>query len=332
MSVIILAIETSCDDTSIALMCDGKILSNIVSSQLAHKDLGGVIPEIASRKHLEQIDFVMTQALTEGRVDLHDIQAIAVTTGPGLLGSLLVGLSFAKGLAIRLQVPLIEVNHMHAHILAHFIDNPVPKFPFLCLTVSGGHTQIVRVMSPSVMEILGQTRDDAAGEAFDKIGKMLGLDYPAGPQIDKLAQKGKIIYDFPIADVPDYDYSFSGLKTAVKYFLKDQLKADENFIRHHIPDICASVQATIVKTLMLKLIKASEDTGITELGIGGGVSANRSLRQAIIDYADNNNCQAYIPQIAYTTDNAAMIAMVGHFKYLNQDFADLTLNAYARGF
>ncbi len=331
-SVVILAIESSCDDTSIAVLRDGEVLSNIVSSQIAHKDLGGVIPELASRKHLEKIDYVMDAALSESGLSLKDLTAIGVTAGPGLLGSLLVGLSYAKGLSLQLDIPLVEVNHMHAHILAHFIDDPKPSFPFLCLTVSGGHTQIVKISSVSEMEILGETRDDAAGEAFDKIGKMLGLDYPSGPQVDKLAQEGQAIYDFPISNIPAYDYSFSGLKTAVKYFLRDEIKKDKSFIAKHLKDICASVQAIIVKTLMQKLISASEDSGILEVGIAGGVSANSGLRQALKVTAVERSWNAYIPQISYTTDNAAMVAISAYYKYLGSQYADLSLTPFTRGF
>ncbi len=328
----ILAIESSCDDTSVAILKDRKLLSNIVSSQWNHKDLGGVIPELASRKHLEQIDVVMEAALAKANISLEEVSAIAVTAGPGLLGSLLVGVSYAKGLALRQSIPLIQVNHMHAHILAHFIDEPYPAFPFICLTVSGGHTQIVRLESPFEMELIGQTRDDAAGEAFDKIGKMLGLEYPSGAIIDRLAQEGKPRFDFPIADIPNLDFSFSGLKTAVKYFLRAEVKKDADFIQKNKADICASVQDVIVKTLMQKLILAAERENIKEIGIAGGVSANSGLRKALEETAQLRGWKAYIPQISYTTDNAAMIAISAFFKFQNSDFSDLDLKPFTRGF
>ncbi|MCL4149572.1 UNVERIFIED_CONTAM: hypothetical protein GTU68_036446 [Idotea baltica] len=320
MSVTILAIESSCDDTSASVIQDAIILSNVVSSQLEHKTHGGVIPELASRKHLNNIDLVIEESLQKAEIKIENLSAIAVTRGPGLLGSLLVGLSFAKGLAIRLGIPLIEVHHMQAHILAHFIDDPKPPFPFLCLTVSGGHTQIVRVDDYFDMTILGQTLDDAAGEAFDKVGKMIGLPYPAGPIIDRLAKAGKDKFTFATADVPGYNYSFSGLKTSVLYYL-----------HNNINDICASLQANIVQALMAKLTKASEDTGIRHIGIAGGVSANSGLRLRLNQMAQSVGWNVYTPALKYTTDNAAMIAIAGHYKYIQGDFSDLQMIPFAKG-
>lgn len=327
----LLAIESSCDDTSVSIIKDAEILSNVVSSQIDHTKYGGVIPELASRKHLNNINIVVKEALGKSKIKTEDIDAIAVTRGPGLLGSLLVGLSFAKGLALNLNKPLIEIHHMQAHILAHFIDEPRPEFPFLCLTVSGGHTQIVQVDDYFDMKILGETRDDAAGEAFDKVGKMIGLDYPAGPIIDKLAQDLVPTLTFPIADVPDLDFSFSGLKTAVLYFLRKEIARDPNYIQTNLSNICASVQHNIVATLTQKLIKASHATGITRIGIAGGVSANSGLRHKLSELSVSENWQVYRPAIKYTTDNAAMIAIAGHYKYLAGDFASIDMIPFAKG-
>ncbi len=313
MNHCILAIESSCDDTSAAIMREGKILSNITASQQVHKKYGGIVPEVASRAHNEYIWSVVQLALAEAEVAREDLTAIACTQGPGLMGSLLVGYSFAKGLALGLQVPLIGVHHMKAHILAHFIDEPKPDFPFLCLTVSGGHTQLVEVSAPLDMKVIGQTRDDAAGEAFDKAGKMLGLDYPAGPEIDKRAKEGEIRFSFPKPEVPDLDFSFSGLKTAILYFLRDAKEMNPNFIADNLNDLCASIQDRIVTILREKLIMAAKTTGIKEIAIAGGVSANSGLRAALEDTAQTYGWQTYIPKLSYCTDNAAMIAMNAHF-------------------
>ena len=269
--VLILAIESSCDDTAASVISDGRILSNIVASQAIHAQYGGIVPEVASRMHQENINIVIDAALREAGINISQLNAIACTAGPGLLGSLTVGLSFAKAMALSLDVPFIAVNHMRAHVLSHFIDEPKPTFPFLCLTVSGGHTQIVLVKAVNDMEVLGQTRDDAAGEAFDKSGKILGLEYPAGPEIDRLAGMGKPVYTFPIPHIDGLDFSFSGLKTAILYFVRDKLKKDPDFIRHHLHDICASIQHTIVEILTRKILSASKKYIINEIGIAGGV-------------------------------------------------------------
>ena len=316
----ILAIESSCDDTSAAVLLDGQILSNVVAGQKVHQKYGGVVPEVASREHQKHIVPVVDVALKQAGVEKQVLDAIAFTRGPGLMGSLLVGISFAKSLALSLDIPLIDVNHMQAHVLAHFAEPPYPAFPFLCLTVSGGHTQIVIVKDHLDMEVIGQTIDDAAGEAFDKTGKMLGLDYPAGPIIDKLAQKGKVIYDFPEPSIDGLDFSFSGLKTSILYFLKKQLKANPNFVKDHLNDICASVQDRIVSILMNKLQQAALQTGITTIAVAGGVSANSGLRAALTAKGAALNWQVFIPKLEYCTDNAAMIAVAGYYKYLKEAF------------
>ena len=318
---IILAIESSCDETSVAVCNNGKITSNVIANQTIHQNYGGVIPELASRVHQQNIVPVIHQALLDAKVDKKDINAVAFTQGPGLLGALLVGVSFAKSFALALDLPLIAVNHMHAHILAHFIDDPKPQFPFLCLTVSGGHTQIVLVKDYSDMEIVGQTLDDAAGEAFDKTAKILNLPYPGGPLIDKHAKLGNpLAYKFPIPQIKDLDYSFSGFKTAILYFLRDQIKENPNFIEENLNDICASVQHSIVQILMAKLKKAAVQYNIKEVAIAGGVSANSGLRNALKSMEQELGWNTYIPQFVYCTDNAAMIAMAAHFKYLKGDF------------
>ncbi|WP_236978547.1 tRNA (adenosine(37)-N6)-threonylcarbamoyltransferase complex transferase subunit TsaD [Membranihabitans maritimus] len=327
MSTIILAIESSCDDTGASVLIDDKIASNVVSSQIDHEKLGGVVPELASRKHIENIVWVVDQAINDAKINKEDIDAIAFTRGPGLMGSLLVGVSFAKSLASSLEIPIIEVNHMEAHILAHFIDTPVPEFPFLCLTVSGGHTQIVKVDSPEKMIVLGQTIDDAAGEAFDKAGKYIGLPYPAGPHIDKWARKGTSKFTFPIPQVKELDFSFSGLKTAFLYFLQDQVKMDNDFINKNLADICASLQNTIVTILLQKLILGSEKTGIRNIAIAGGVSANSSLRSQLQQVGIEKNWKIFIPNIQYCIDNAAMIAKAASFKYNNKEFARYNITA-----
>jgi N6-L-threonylcarbamoyladenine synthase len=326
----ILAIESSCDDTSAAIWKNGKILSNEVANQTVHKEYGGVIPELASRAHLENIIPVVDAAFKHAGVKPSDLDAIALTRGPGLLGSLIVGVSFAKSLALSLDISLIEVNHMQAHVLAHFIDDPKPTFPFLCLTVSGGHTQIVLIRDHLQMEILGQTLDDAAGEAFDKTGKMLGLDYPAGPIIDKLARLGEAKFTFPEPKIAGLDFSFSGVKTAILYFLRDQIKINKDFVEENLNDICASVQTRIISILTNKLIKASQQYGINEISIAGGVSANSGLRAAVKDLAEVHNWNIYIPKMEYCTDNAGMIAVAGYYKYLKNEFSDQTLAPKAR--
>ena len=318
---IILAIESSCDETSVAVCNNGKITSNVIANQTIHQNYGGVIPELASRVHQQNIVPVIHQALLDAEVDKKDIDAVAFTQGPGLLGALLVGVSFAKSFALALDVPLISVNHMQAHILAHFIDDPKPAFPFLCLTVSGGHTQIVLVKDYFDMEIVGETLDDAAGEAFDKTAKILNLPYPGGPLIDKHAKLGNpLAYKFPVPQIKDLDYSFSGFKTAILYFIRDHVKADPNFITENLNDICASVQHSIVQILLGKLKKAAVQYGIKEIAIAGGVSANSGLRAALKQMEEDLGWKTYIPQFQYCTDNAAMIAMAAHYKYINQDF------------
>ncbi|MFO0379787.1 MAG: tRNA (adenosine(37)-N6)-threonylcarbamoyltransferase complex transferase subunit TsaD [Cyclobacteriaceae bacterium] len=323
---LILAIESSCDETSAALIRNGKVLNNIIASQKIHEQFGGVVPELASRAHQQNIWRVVEQALREANVDVHDLDAIAFTRGPGLLGSLLVGASFAKGLALGLGKPLLDVHHMQAHVLAHFIDDPVPSFPFLCLTVSGGHTQLVVVRNHLDMEVIGETRDDAVGEAFDKAAKILGLPYPGGPLIDRYAREGNPKrFCFPGADIPGLDFSFSGIKTAFLYFLRDQVAVNPNFISENLADICASLQRQLVNMLMQKLRKAVRETGIRQVALAGGVSANRGLRAAVQEWSSSENIPCFVPELQYCTDNAAMIAMAAHFKYLAGEFADLTV-------
>jgi len=330
MSVIILGIESSCDDTSAAVIKDGEVLSNCIANQEAHRLYGGVVPEVASRAHQKNIIPVVDMALKQAGVHKKDLNAIAFTRGPGLIGSLIVGVSFAKAYALSLDIPLIEVHHMQAHVLAHFAEQPHPKFPFLCLTVSGGHTQVVLVKSHHEMEVIGQTLDDAAGEAFDKTGKLLGLDYPAGPLIDQLAQKGKPIYEFPEPKIQGLNFSFSGVKTAILYFLKEKLKDNPDFITENTADICASVQHRIVTILMSKIKRAARETGITEIAIAGGVSANSGLRSALMTAADKYGWTPYIPKVEYCTDNAGMIAVAGYYKYLNKDFVGQEVAPVAR--
>ncbi|TDO23334.1 tRNA (adenosine(37)-N6)-threonylcarbamoyltransferase complex transferase subunit TsaD [Pedobacter duraquae] len=318
---IILAIESSCDETSVAVCNNGKITANVIANQTIHENYGGVIPELASRVHQQNIVPVIQQALTDAKVNKKELNAVAFTRGPGLLGSLLVGVSFAKSFALALDLPLIAVNHMHAHILAHFIDDPKPSFPFLCLTVSGGHTQIVLVKDYFDMEIVGETLDDAAGEAFDKTAKILNLPYPGGPLIDKHAQLGNpLAYKFPVPQIKDLDYSFSGFKTAILYFVRDNVKANPDFIAQHLEDICASVQHSIVQILLAKLKKAAQQYGIKEIAIAGGVSANSGLRAALKGMEAELGWRTYIPAFQYCTDNAAMIAIAGHYKFIEKDF------------
>ena len=327
----ILAIESSCDETSAAVLSNGKILSNVVATQLIHTQYGGVVPELASRAHQQHILPVVDKALNDAKVTKKDLDAIAFTKGPGLLGALLVGTSFAKSMALGLDIPLIEVNHMQAHVLAHFIEDPKPSFPFLCLTVSGGHTQIVKVTSPLEMEIIGETKDDAVGEAFDKTAKLIDLPYPGGPLIDKYAQEGNpLAYAFPLPEMPGLDFSFSGIKTSFMYFLQKQVRQNPDFISQNLTDICASVQFTLVNILLKKLKKASKETGIKEIAIAGGVSANSGLRKSILELGETQRWNVFIPKFEYCTDNAAMIAMAAYYKYLNDDFCDQTVSPMAR--
>ena len=333
-NIYILAIESSCDDTAAAILKNDTLLSNIVATQEVHQKFGGVVPELASRAHQQNIVPVIHQAIAEANIDKKDISAIAFTKGPGLMGSLLVGTSFAKSLALGLNIPLIEVNHMQAHILAHFIKEQnfaTPEFPFLALTISGGHTQIVKVTSHFKMEVIGQTIDDAVGEAYDKSAKIMGLPYPGGPLIDKYAQLGDPkAYKFTKPKVGGLDFSFSGLKTAILYFLQKQVKENPNFIEENRNDICASIQYTIVNILMDKLKKAVKETGINQIAIGGGVSANSGIRKALKEAEGKYGWKTYVPKFEYTTDNAAMIGIVGYYKYLEKEFTDLSVTAQPR--
>lgn len=328
---IILAIESSCDETSAAVLAEGKIRSNVTATQSVHEQYGGVIPELASRAHQQNIIPVIHKALSDANITKNELKAVAFTKGPGLLGSLLVGVSFAKSLALALRIPLIEVNHMQAHVLAHFIDDPKPSFPFLCLTVSGGHTQIVRVNGPLDMEIIGETMDDAVGEAFDKCAKLLGLPYPGGPLVDKYAQEGNpLAFTFPLGEMPGLNYSFSGIKTAFLYFLRDMVKQDEHFVQKNLHNLCASLQYTLIEMLMRKLMKAAKETGIQEIAIAGGVSANKGLRHRLEEEGKKQKWQVFIPQFQYCTDNAAMIAIAAHFKYLKNEFSTQEVSPEAR--
>ena len=331
---IILGIESSCDDTSAAIIQGNKILSNIAANQEIHNEYGGVVPELASRAHQQNIIPVVEKSVSKANIQQKDISAIGFTRGPGLLGSLLVGTSFAKSLAMSLKVPLIEVNHLQAHILAHFIDdaNPAPpKFPFLCLTVSGGHTMIVLVKNYFDMEIIGKTIDDAAGEAFDKIGKIFDLDYPAGPIVDRLSKNGdENSFQFNKPRIDDYNYSFSGIKTSVLYFIQKEVKKNPEFIKENLENLCASVQRTLVEILMSKLEKAAKELNINEIAIAGGVSANSGLRQAMQKNAEKLGWNIYIPKFEYTTDNAAMIAMVAKLKFDLGEFTDMTTSAISK--
>jgi len=302
----------------------------VVYSQSAHKIYGGVVPELASREHIQKITQVIDHALTEAEISKNDLNAIAVTKGPGLLGSLIVGVGFAKSLSQSLEIPLIEVQHTHAHVLSNLSNDNAPSFPFLCLTVSGGHTQIVKVSSTSILEILGKTIDDAAGEAFDKAGKMLNLPYPAGPEIDKLAKLGTPKFEFSRSKVGGYDYSFSGFKTSVLYFLRDQLKLNDQFIAENLNDLCASIQANICEVLMAKYEQAALNDGITELSLAGGVSANSGLRKLFLDTCKKNGWKSYIPTLKLCTDNAGMIGIAAYYKFLNKEFSDLDLTPDAR--
>lgn len=327
----ILAIETSCDDTSAAIVADGIVLSNVTATQQVHEQYGGVVPEMASRAHMEYIVPAVAVALVKAGKTIEDINAVAFTQSPGLIGSLLVGAGFAKSFAQARGLPLLAVHHMQAHVLAHFIADPKPAFPFLCLTVSGGHTQLVVCKSHLDMEVIGETIDDAAGEAFDKTAKMLGLPYPGGPLIDRYAALGNPLrFPFPISSMPEYQFSFSGLKTSVLYFLQKQQKENPAFIAENLNDICASVQYTIIRMLTNKLKKAATDLNIKNIGIAGGVSANSGLRKAIQDLGDAQEWQVYIPDFQYCTDNAAMIGITAYYKYGAGQFADLSTTPSAR--
>ncbi len=330
MSITILGIESSCDDTAASVVRDGHVLSNRIADQEVHRKFGGVVPEVASRAHQSNIVPVVDLALQEAGIGREDLSAIAFTRGPGLMGSLMVGLTFAKGMALALGIPLIEVNHMVGHVLAHFAEPPYPAFPFLCLTVSGGHTQIVRVKGPLDMEVIGRTLDDAAGEAFDKSGKLMGLDYPAGPMIDRLAREGEAKFEFPEPRIDGLDFSFSGLKTAILYFLQRNQRKDPHFIEENLTDIAASIQDRIVTILMHKLEKAAEQTGIREIAVAGGVSANSGLRAALQETGRRKGWNTYLPDFAYCTDNAAMIAITGYYKYLEGAFAGQDVAPLAR--
>jgi len=336
MAVTILAIESSCDDTSVAVIRDGYVLSNLIANQDVHKSYGGVVPELASRAHQANIVPVTQQAMIKAGITPAEVDAVAFTRGPGLLGSLLVGTSFAKGFAITRQIPLIEVNHLQAHVMAHFIlskdkEVRIPSFPFLCLLVSGGHTRIIIMKSHFEMEVIGNTIDDAAGEAFDKCGKVMGFPYPAGPLIDKLAGEGNSkAFTFAKPVIKGLDFSFSGLKTSFLYFLRDRMREDPDFVENNKADICASLQSTIINILISKTIKASSETGITEIGIAGGVSANSGLRREMAEEAKRRNWNLFIPEFRYTTDNAAMIGITGYYKYLRGEFTGHEVTPLAR--
>ncbi len=332
--IYILGIESSCDDTSAAVICNGKILSNVVANQEIHSKYGGVVPELASRAHQQNIVPVIQQAIQQANIDKKDLNAIAFTRGPGLMGSLLVGTSFAKSLSLALNIPLIAINHMQAHILAHFIDDEdqqKPPFPFLCLTISGGHTQIVKITNYFEMEVLGETLDDAVGEAFDKSAKILGLSYPGGPLIDRYAKLGNPkAFQFTKPRVKGLNFSFSGLKTGILYFIQKKVKEDPDFIEDNLHDICASIQYTIVEILFEKIKKAVEQTGIEHIAIAGGVSANSEIRKVLKSMEKKYDWTTYIPKFEYTTDNAAMIAVVGYLKYLENDYSTENMGATAR--
>lgn len=327
----ILGIESTCDETSASICIDGKIYSNSIATQSVHEKFGGVIPELASRAHQQNIIPTVEQAINDAKIHKNEIDAIAFSRGPGLMGSLLVGISFAKGFALARNLPLIEINHMQAHILAHFIEDPKPSFPFLCLTVSGGHTQIVKVNNYFDMELIGQTIDDAAGEAFDKTAKILGLAYPGGPLVDKYAQDGNPhAYSFPEPRIPDFDFSFSGLKTSILYFVQKNVNINPNFIEDNLADICASVQERIVTILLNKLEKAAIETGITTIAIAGGVSANTGIRNGLLKLGKKRSWKVFIPKFEYCTDNAAMVAMAGYYKFLDQDFVGQDITPLTR--
>ncbi|HSZ71375.1 MAG TPA: tRNA (adenosine(37)-N6)-threonylcarbamoyltransferase complex transferase subunit TsaD [Cytophagaceae bacterium] len=329
--ITLLAIESSCDETSAAVIQNGIILSNIVAGQEVHSKYGGIVPELASRAHQQHIVPVVHEALSKAKIVKNQLNAVAFTGGPGLLGSLLVGVSYAKAFAKGLNVPILRVNHMQAHILAHFIDDPKPAFPFLCLTVSGGHTQIVLVKGFLDMQVIGETQDDAVGEAFDKAAKMLGLPYPGGPLIDKHAAQGNALaYEFPNIDTPGLTYSFSGIKTSFLYFIQKQTKLNPDFVAQHLPDLCASIQHTLIRILFTKLRRAVKETGIHRIAIAGGVSANSGLRKTLAEEAEKHRWEVFIPSFEYCTDNAAMIAMAGHYMYQQGLFEDWSFSPEPR--
>lgn len=330
-NISILAIESSCDETSASIIVNGKVLNNIVATQSVHEKYGGVVPELASRAHQENLIPVVQEAILTAGIGKEQLSAVAFTRGPGLMGSLLVGVSFAKAFARALNIPLIEVNHMQAHILAHFIEDPKPSFPFICLTVSGGHTQLVLVRDFLDMEVVGQTQDDAVGEAFDKTAKLLGLPYPGGPLVDRYAQAGNPkAFQFPVTRMPGLNYSFSGIKTAVLYFLRDQLQANPDFITENLADLCASIQFTLIEMLLIKLKEAVKLYGVKEIAIAGGVSANSGLRTTLAELSKRKGWNLYIPRFEYCTDNAAMIAMAAHYKYLRGEFAGMDVTPLAK--
>ena len=328
---LIFAIESSCDETSASVCRDGKILSNIIANQEVHKNYGGVVPELASRAHMQNIVPVVDAAIQQANIELKEIDAIAFTQSPGLIGSLLVGSQFAKSMALALNKPLIAVHHMQAHVLSNLIPERKPSFPFLCLTVSGGHTQIVEANSPTQLKVIGETLDDAAGEAFDKSAKLLGLPYPGGPLIDKYAKEGNPKkYSFAEPQIDGLNFSFSGLKTSILYFLQKEIKNDADFVQKNLADLCSSIQERIISILLKKFKRAALQTGITDLCIAGGVSANNGLRRAFNEMCEHNKWNAFIPPFEYCTDNAAMIAITAYYKYLEKDFADLSVSASAR--
>lgn len=335
MAITILGIESSCDDTSAAIIRDGLLLSNVIASQSVHEEYGGVVPELASRAHQQNIVPVVDAAIRRAGISKTDLSAIAFTRGPGLLGSLLVGTSFAKGLSLGLRIPIVDVNHLQGHVLSHFVrrkpDDRVPEYPFLCLLISGGNSQLILVKNYNDMEILGQTIDDAAGEAFDKCAKVMGLPYPGGPHIDRLAAEGDPKrFRFAKPHIPGLDYSFSGLKTSFLYTLRDQKRLDPDFIEKNKADLAASLQRTIIEILLDKLDKAVKQTGVSTVAIGGGVSANSGVRAAVADYCEAHGLTAFIPERAFTTDNAAMVAIAGYYKYLDKEFCPYSLAPYAR--
>lgn len=327
----ILAIESSCDETSASVILNGKVLNNIVATQSVHEKYGGVVPELASRAHQENLIPVIVEAISTSGISKDQLSAVAFTRGPGLMGSLLVGVSFAKAFAYAQKIPLIEVNHMQAHVLAHFIEDPKPSFPFICLTVSGGHTQLVLVKDHLEMEVIGETQDDAVGEAFDKTAKLLGLPYPGGPLIDKYAAQGNSkAFQFPITRMPGLNYSFSGIKTAVLYFLRDQLQVNPQFIEQNLADLCASVQYSLIEMLLIKLKDAVKQYGVKEIAIAGGVSANSGLRNTLKELAAKKGWNLYVPKFEYCTDNAAMIAMAAHYKYQKGEFSSMDVTPLAK--
>lgn len=335
MAITILGIESSCDDTSAAIIRDGLLLSNVIASQSVHEEYGGVVPELASRAHQQNIVPVVDAAIRRAGISKTDLSAIAFTRGPGLLGSLLVGTSFAKGLSLGLRIPIVDINHLHGHVLSHFVrrkpDDRVPEYPFLCLLISGGNSQLILVKNYNDMEILGQTIDDAAGEAFDKCAKVMGLPYPGGPHIDRLASEGDPKrFRFAKPHIPGLDYSFSGLKTSFLYTLRDQKRLDPDFIEKNKADLAASLQRTIIEILLDKLDKAVKQTGVSTVAIGGGVSANSGVREAVADYCEAHGLTAFIPERAFTTDNAAMVAIAGYYKYVDKEFCPYSLAPYAR--